>query len=126
MPGAAIAMNNHTSRTILIASPPLADADHAGFVSIPRRVIEHAAAELRYAPNVLLRAPFFNALDKRDHRRRAAEAGEADLHRARTREQVLDDVLHLADAAATDDRNLHALRALVDHPKHDRFDAGTR
>src|SRR4051794_24475679 len=98
-------MNNHNNPTSLMVSPPLADADHAGFVSIPRRVIEHSAGELRYALDSFVGAPFFHAFDKRDHCRRAAEAGEADLHGARAREQVLDDVLHLADAAATDDRN---------------------
>src|SRR5437764_915285 len=105
---------------------PSADADHAGFVRIARRMMEHRAGELGNAPDALLCAPFLQPLDQADHRRWVAEVSEAHFDRARAGEQVFDHILDLHDAAAADDRNLHRLRALVDHAQDDRLDAGTR
>src|SRR5262249_60466556 len=71
-------------------------------------------------------APFCESVDDPDHAGGIAEIEVADLHGARAREEVLDDVLRLHDAAAADDRDLHALRALMDHAQDDGLDSRPR
>ena len=90
-----------------------------------RRLVEdHRAGEVGDAGEAAPFAPLFQPVDDRDHAGRIAEGEIADHHRAGAGQHVLDHVLDLDDAAAADDRDLHRLRALVDHAQDDRLDAG--
>src|SRR6185295_4045402 len=51
----------------------------------------------------------------------SAYAHHADFQRGRAGEEVFDHVVDLHDAAAADDRDLHAPGALVHHAQHDRL-----
>src|ERR1041385_6356631 len=106
-------------RRVIFNGDPSAYAHHAGFVGVARRMIEHRAGEVGDAGDAFFRAPFLQSLDQRDHRRRVAETGEADFHRGRAGEEVFDHVVDLHDAAAADDRDLHAPGALVHHERED-------
>src|SRR5438552_17351075 len=80
---------------------------------------EHRTGQLGDALEAASLAPFLQPVDDGDHPRGIAEAEIADLDRSRAGKQVLDHVLDLHDATAADDRDLHALRALVDHAQDD-------